>query len=74
MSIRESSVCLCCTGYVATELIHQLLTKGYNVRGTVRSTSATDKVAHLTALGEALPGNLTLHEADLLKVILSPKS
>ena len=36
----------------------------------MRSTSAKDKVAHLTALGEALPGKLTLHEADLLKVMV----
>jgi saccharopine dehydrogenase-like NADP-dependent oxidoreductase len=53
--------------YVATEVINQLLVKGYNVRGTVRSVAATDKVAHLHKLGEALPGKLTLHEADLLK-------
>ena len=42
--------------YVATEVINQLLAKGYNVRGTVRSVAATDKVAHLQKLGEALPG------------------
>lgn len=41
--------------------------QGYNVRGTVRSVANKEKTAHLTALGEALPGNLTLHEADLLK-------
>jgi hypothetical protein len=33
----------------------------------VRSLKNEDKVAHLRALGEALPGKLTLHEADLLK-------
>ncbi len=53
--------------YVATEVINQLLVKGYNVRGTVRSVAAHDKVAHLLKLGDALPGKLTLHEADLLK-------
>lgn len=52
---------------MATEVINQLLAKGYNVRGTVRSVAAKDKVAHLVKLGEALPGKLTLHEADLLK-------
>lgn len=41
--------------------------QGYNVRATVRSTSNKEKTAHLTTLGEALPGNITLHEADLLK-------
>ena len=54
-------------GYVATEVIKQLLEKGYNVRGTVRSVAAHDKISHLQKLGEALPGNLELHEADLLK-------
>ena len=41
--------------------------QGYNVRGTVRSKSATDKVGHLLKLAEAFPGTLTLYEADLLK-------
>jgi len=41
--------------------------QGYNVRATVRSVSNKDKVAHLEKLAEALPGTLTLHEADLLK-------
>jgi uncharacterized protein YbjT (DUF2867 family) len=52
---------------VATEVVKQLLEKGYNVRGTVRSLSSKEKVEHLQLLGEALPGKLTLHEADLLK-------
>ena len=55
-----------CTGYVATQVVKQLLEKGYSVRGTVRSTSS-DKVKILNALSEALPGSLTLHQADLLK-------
>ena len=45
----------------------QLLAKGWTVRGTVRSLKNEEKVAHLRALGEALPGKLTLHEADLLQ-------
>lgn len=40
------------SGFVATEVIAQLLAKGYQVRGTVRSTKDQDKVAHLKALGE----------------------
>ena len=52
---------------MATEVVKQLLEKGYNVRGTVRSLSSKDKVEHLELLGQALPGKLTLHEADLLK-------
>ena len=55
------------SGFVATEVVKQLLEKGYNVRGTVRSLSSKEKVEHLELLSAALPGKLTLHEADLLK-------
>ena len=58
------------TGFVASELVKQLLEKGYTVRGTVRSLHNESKVQHLQRLGKALPGKLTLHEADLLKVHL----
>ena len=58
------------TGFVASELVKQLLEKGYTVRGTVRSLHDETKVQHLERLGKALPGQLTLHEADLLKVCL----
>ena len=37
------------------------------MRGTVRSTKNKEKTADLVALGDALPGTLTLYEADLLK-------
>ena len=47
-------------------MVKQLLEKGYEVRGTVRSTKNHEKVAHLEKLSDALPGKLTLHEADLL--------
>ena len=57
-------------GFVATELINQLLSKGYTVRGTVRSVSDASKVQHLTKLGDALPGKLELREADLLQVCI----
>lgn len=40
------------SGYIGTELVKQLLEKGYNVRGTVRSTSNTEKTQHLTNLAE----------------------
>lgn len=33
----------------------------------MRSTSNTDKIAHLEQLAAALPGTLDLYEADLLK-------
>ena len=62
------------TGFVASELVKQLLAKGYTVRGTVRSLQNKDKVQHLEKLGQAMPGHLTLHEADLLKVHNVPTS
>ena len=40
------------SGFVASEVVKQLLIKGWNVRGTVRSLSKKDKVQHLQALGE----------------------
>jgi len=46
--------------------VKQLLEKGYNVKGTVRSLASKEKYQHLVNLGDALPGQLTLHEADLL--------
>ena len=44
------------TGFVATELIKQLLEKGYSVRATVRDAGDAAKVGALLRLGEALPG------------------
>ena len=40
------------SGFIGTELVKQLLEKGYIVRGTVRSTSNTEKTQHLTKLAE----------------------
>lgn len=50
---------------MATELIKQLLEKGYSVRGTVRS-NAISRSQPLKKLALALPGTLELVEADLL--------
>lgn len=54
-------------GYVATELVKQLLENGFHVKGTVRSLKQTEKFQHLKNLDAALPGTLELLEADLLK-------
>ncbi len=54
------------TGFVALEVVKQLLEKGYNVRATVRSAADHSKTATLQALGSAFPGKLELFEADLL--------
>ncbi|KAK9812007.1 hypothetical protein WJX73_008070 [Symbiochloris irregularis] len=55
------------SGFVATELVSQLLHKGYTVRATVRSTKNAEKTAHLEAIGKVFAGKLEFHEADLLK-------
>ena len=55
------------SGYIGSEVVKQLLEKGYVVRGTVRSKANTSKVQHLLKLADALPGKLELFEADLLK-------
>ena len=83
------------SGYLAGEVIHQLLSKGYNVRGTVTNVEdrrktgefSDDSCLHcccvrlsagnnhyvctstgpLLALRRALPGKLTLTEADLFE-------
>lgn len=54
-------------GYVATELVKQLLEDGYHVKGTVRSLKQKEKFEHLQRFDAALPGTLELLEADLLK-------
>ena len=53
------------TGFVATELVKQLLEKGYKVRGTVRTVNSS-RTQVLKKLGAALPGELELVTADLL--------
>lgn len=54
------------TGYLASELVAQLLERGYHVHATVRSLTNTARNACLTGLPKASLGEtLTLHEADL---------
>ena len=45
----------------------QLLVKGWNVRGTVRSLQREENTAHLQLLANALPGKLMLYDANLLE-------
>ncbi len=54
------------TGYLGSELVKQLLQKGFSVHATVRAPDDKKAVQHLTNLAEALPGNLKLFKADLL--------
>lgn len=73
--IKHSVLCLCQLAggllkvwlNLCSEVVKQLLEKGYTVRGTVRSKANTSKVQHLLTLADALPGKLELFEADLLK-------
>lgn len=68
MSFSRATVCVTGgTGFVASELIKQLLEKGYTVKATVRDPSDGEKLHHLKALAEGLPGSLSFHKADLLE-------
>ena len=51
------------SGFLASELVAQLLQRDYKVKATVRSLARAE---HLTKLPSAGRGNLTLLEADLL--------
>ncbi len=55
------------TGFVASQLIKQLLEKAYTIRVTVRDPEDDSKLHHLKALAEGLPGSLSFHKADLLE-------
>lgn len=53
------------TGYIASHVINELLQRGYEVVGTVRSLAKKEKYAFLLDLPHAKE-RLTLREADLL--------
>jgi nucleoside-diphosphate-sugar epimerase len=55
------------SGFIASWVLKQLLESGAQVRATVRALNDHRRVAHLKALGDAAPGQLTLFEADLLR-------
>ena len=65
MSAAKSCVVTGGTGFLASELVAQLLSRGYRVRATVRSLSDARRLACLRELPGAA-GRLTLHEAELL--------
>eukprot|EP00882_Tetradesmus_deserticola_P026057 GHRQ01028670.1.p2 GENE.GHRQ01028670.1~~GHRQ01028670.1.p2 ORF type:complete len:135 (+),score=18.96 GHRQ01028670.1:314-718(+) len=48
------------TGYVASELIKQLLSKGYSVKGTVRCPVDSPRVQHLRDTAQSSSGSLDL--------------
>ena len=53
------------TGFLASELVAQLLARGYTVQATVRSLGSPARFAHLKTLPHA-DSRLRLYEADLL--------
>lgn len=55
------------TGYLGSELVKQLLQKGFDVHATVRTPDNLKAVQHLLNMANALPGNLKLFKADLLQ-------
>ena len=56
-------------GFVGSEIVFQLLAKGYDVVATARCVgdSGSGRCSHLLKLASALPGTLELKAADLLK-------
>lgn len=54
------------TGYVAGQIIHELLSLGLTVHGTVRNPKNTEKLKHLNALAEKSPGSIEYFQGDLL--------
>jgi nucleoside-diphosphate-sugar epimerase len=55
------------TGYVAGWIIKELLEGRVTVHATVRDTSRTEKLRHLTDIAETAPGKIRFFEADLLQ-------
>ena len=59
------------SGYIGAWIVRDLMVSGYTVRACVRDSSRPEKVDHLLALNEEtqLRGQLTLHEADLQRLV-----
>jgi nucleoside-diphosphate-sugar epimerase len=55
------------TGYVASWVVHELLSRGATVHATVRDPTNGKRTAHLVEMAKTLPGELRLFAADLLK-------
>lgn len=64
--VTESPVCVTgAAGFIASRIVEQLLSRGYRVRGTVRSLKKDKELAFLRALPGAAE-RLSLVEADLV--------
>ena len=54
-------------GYIASWIVRYLLEDGLTVHATVRDQSNSDKIGHLTHMGDETPGTLKFFEADLTR-------
>jgi len=72
VSVVTAAPSACVTGaggFVATEIIYQLLELGWEVHGTARNLNQTEKYDFLNTIAEKFAdkgGKLVMHEADLL--------
>jgi dihydroflavonol-4-reductase len=67
MTVTDKPVCVTgAGGFIASQIVKDLLGAGYRVRGTVRNPKKTESVQHLTALPGAAE-RLELVAADLLE-------
>ncbi|MEM6991025.1 MAG: NAD-dependent epimerase/dehydratase family protein [Myxococcota bacterium] len=55
------------TGYVASWVIQELLSRGATVHATVRDPTKVERVAYLNEMADASAGTLVLYAADLLQ-------
>lgn len=55
------------TGYVAGWLVKRLLEEGITVHAAVRDPSREDKLRHLDALADSLPGRIRYFASDLMQ-------
>ena len=70
MGARRPVACVTgASGFLASELVAQLLERGYRVHATVRSLANTGRNACLLNLPGATADTLALFEADLLDEI-----
>jgi len=55
------------SGYIGAHTVIALMKRGYDVRACVTDTSNPDKTEFLLALNDEHPGNVSLHQANLLE-------
>ena len=54
------------SGYIGSHIVANLLSKGRNVRGTVRDITDSERTSHLSNLPIGKNGSLEIVEMDLL--------